>query len=185
MISQEHDAQLRDSLISALRDGFVGEAPLHVGLAGQDGGPNPLLQKATALITASKALLHSYSSLSEHVASAAGTLTKPQEADAEYTKLETLIGSRGKWVGSQVLRRLSARSEGSHDSQPSPASCEIWTRFGGGMVGGEGEREGVEDEGEAWAKAVKQARRGVRRLVRGLPDEEGGVERERGKVGGR
>lgn len=158
MIRQEHDARLRDSLIAALRDGFEGEAPLHAG-------PNPLLQKTTALLTASKTLLHSYSSLCEHVASAAGNLTNPQDANTEYTKLETLIDTRGKWVGSQVLRRLSVRSEVSYASQPSPASHEIWTRFGG-RAG-----EEVEGEGEVWAMAVKQARRGVRRLVRALPDE--------------
>jgi len=60
MIRHEHDAQLRESLISALRDGLADEATLNVGLADQDGGQSPLLQQATALLTASKHLLNSY-----------------------------------------------------------------------------------------------------------------------------
>lgn len=76
----------------------------------------------------------------------------------------------------QVQRRLIAKSEASHESQPSPASYELWTRFGGSTA---------EAGGEAWAQAAKQARRGVKRLVRHLSDDEGGAEMERGMLGGK
>jgi len=177
----EHDAQLRQSLISALRDGLAGEANHNSSLVGQDGGQDPLLQKATALISASKTLLLSYTHLSEQVTSAARQLTIPQEADTEYTRLETIIETRGKWVGMQVQRRLIAKPEGSHESQPSPNAYELWTRFGGSTAEDGGEKA----EGEAWVQAAKQARRGVKRLVRHLSDDEGGAEMERGMLGGK
>lgn len=139
------------------------------------------MQKATALLTASKTLLHSYTSLSEQVTSAERQLTIPQEDDTEYTRLEQIIEKRGKWVGSQVQRRLLAKGEGNHEAQPSPASYQLWTRFGGSTV----EAGGVQGEGEAWAQAAKQARRGVKRLVRHLSDDEGGAEMERGMLLGK
>jgi len=175
----EHDAQLRQSLVFALRDGLAGEANHNSSLVGQNGGQDPLFQKATALLTASKTLLHSYTHLSEQVTLAERQLTIPQEVDTEYTRLETIIETRGKWVGAQVQLRLLAKGEGNHEAQPSPASYEIWTRFGGSTV----EAGGAQGEGEAWAQAAKQARRGVRRLVRHLSDDEGGAEMGRGMLG--
>lgn len=191
--SHEQDAQLRESLISALRDGLADEDIQNVGLAGQivikNPSAQPLLQQASALITASKNLLHSYSRLTEQVTSAQRQLTQPQEADGEYTRLEKIIAKRGQWVDKLVQRRLT-KGEGSSASQPSPNSYKIWERYGTTTAEADtaaGQTHEVQADGEAWAQAAKQAKKGVRRLVRHLPtDDDGtiavGVGIEKGKV---
>lgn len=133
------------------------------------------MQKATALLTASKTLLDSYASLSEQVTAAASQLSRSKDADGEVTRLGQVIETRGTWVGAQVQRRLSARGGRGGGGGGSLAECEIWERFGGMAEGGGKGEEGM-GEGEAWGKAVRGVRRGVRRLVRGLVDEEVGVE---------
>lgn len=156
---QEQDAQLRTSLLNALREGLVDSA------SGQD----TLVQNATALISASNHLLDSYATLSEQVSAATSQLSRPKDADGEVTRLGQVIEKRGVWVGGQVRRRLSVRGGGGGGGGGSEAECEIWSRFGGG-----GEVCVGMGEGEGWGMAVRGVRRGVRRLVRGLVDEEVG-----------
>ena len=156
----------------------MGEDQENVELAGQALGqlpiPHPIFRRATALISSAKDLLQFYSSLSQQVASSEARLACDQNWHGNSTKLQEIITEQGKRVEMQVYRRLVERmekhGEGNEDGPPPVREHAVWSHFGATTAEGKGENDKAGEA--AWGKAAKYAKRGVKRLVNHLPEDD-------------
>ena len=128
----------------------------------------PGYSKATALLALSKDLLNIYDGVLRSLDTKAGSLSVGANWDNDCRKLHGVLQAGRKVTEdrvSEVVRGHSkAVEKSSADHVADPDAPHTWTEFA--MV------EGAQQNGPGWASAVKNAERGVRRLVRHLPADE-------------
>ena len=147
-------------------------------VSGQQADAHRTKQRATSMITSAKVLLQIYSSLTGDGASHIDMLASDQLQDDNSTKLKEILRNQGRGVGTRVKRRLLehvGEPEKESEGHFFPSENGLWTRFGTGAAdvntGGEKLEEAEIDE-VVWCKAAKSAKRGVRYLVKQLPEED-------------
>ena len=147
-------------------------------VSGQQVRAQQTKQRAISMITSVKALIHIYSSLKGDRASHTDVLAPDQLQDGSSTKLKEILRNQGRGVGTRVKRRLLEHvGEPEKESQGHfpPSENGLWTRFGAGAedVNRGGEKlEKAEIDEVVWFKAAKSAKRGVKYLVKQLPEED-------------
>ena len=134
-------------------------------------------EKAVALLSTSKGLLKQYTALSEQVASSEGLRLNKQEWEGDVVRMEDIIMSKGNQVKSQVQRRLGAAKsrfeEGPRDRKALDPKQDAWNHLIPPRNVGQGKASGATLDAQAmsWGGAARNAKRGVKRLVRHLPEE--------------
>ncbi|KAL8797229.1 MAG: hypothetical protein Q9195_000696 [Heterodermia aff. obscurata] len=138
---------------------------------------HPDSEKAVILLSTSKSLLEQYTTLSEQVASSDGLRLSKQGWEGDVMRMDDIIMSKDNRVKSQVLRRLdvakSRLEEESQDAKALDPKKNAWERLISSTNGGHGDASGAEWDAQAvsWGGAARNAKKGVKRLVRYLSDE--------------
>ena len=134
-------------------------------------------EKAVTLLSTSRSLLEQYTTLSEQVASSDGLRLNKREWEGDVMKMENIIMSKGNQTRSQVQRRLGgARSrfeEESRDQKGLAPKKDLWDHLISPTNGGQGKACSAAWDAQAmsWGGAARNAKKGVKRLVRYLPEE--------------
>ena len=129
--------------------------------------PHPLQQKGVSLLALSKELLGSYDTLSRDMARYEEMLQVGRHWEGDYQKLQHLLQ-----VGKQVTEdRVGAMLvDGSQDVGQGGVRDGVLEQDRRKWEDLSGVR-GEDDGGETWTVAARKVERGVRRLVRCLPEE--------------
>lgn len=168
----EQEVGLRQSFIAALSDCSRGEDwALQSAPSEQRPKPNSIM------IAPVKVLLQAYSCLTQQVVSTKDQFACDQRQDDDLTRLKAIIADQGKRVGLQVKRRLlecTGQIKGDNEEHVPLSEHTVWTQFGtraAGVIADVAETNKVKADEVAWHRAAKHAERGVKRLVKHLPDE--------------
>ena len=133
-------------------------------------------EKAVTLLSTSKGLLEQYTALSEQVASGDGLRLSKQGWEGDAIRMDDIIMSKGNQVTSQVQRRLgmakSRFEEGYRDRKALDPKIDAWNHLISPMNGGQGNASDAAWDAQAmsWGGAARKAKKGVKRLVRYLPE---------------
>jgi len=152
-----HDTSLREA--RQTNDTMLGDLPLH--------------QSALCLTKSSKDLLDHCKDANRQLEEIVSTGRTTPRWEDERTGLRRLIESQSKRVKHEIYNllhneKLSPR-QGIEDS--SPNQHELWNRLAEVASNGRiASRRPSEDAG--WALAARQMQRGVRRIVKHLPEDE-------------
>ena len=134
-------------------------------------------EKAVTLLSTSKGLLEQYTALSEQVASGDDLRLSKQGLEGDVMRMHDIIMSKGNQVTSQVQRRLGVAKgrfeEGSRDRKALDPKTDAWNHLISPMNGGQGKASDAAWDAQAmsWGGAARNAKKGVKRLVRSLPAE--------------
>ncbi|MCJ1392432.1 hypothetical protein MMC18_005299 [Xylographa bjoerkii] len=131
------------------------------------GSLHPLQQKSISLLSLSKELLSSYDKVVEVIAGYEEMLQVGQNWEGDYQKLQHLLHV-GKQVTENHVRAMLA--EGSQDFGHGGTRAEALDQDRQKWEDLSGVRK-EDDQGETWAVAARKMEKGVRRLVRWLPEE--------------
>ena len=147
-------------------------------VSGQQASAHRTKQRATSMITSAKALQQIYSSLTGDGASHTDMPASDQLDDENSTKIKEILRNQGRGVGTRVKRRLFkhvGEPENESEGHFSPSEYGLWTRFGTGAAdvnSGGGKLKKAEIDEVVWCKAARSAKRGVKYLVKQLPEED-------------
>lgn len=133
-------------------------------------------EKAVTLLSKSKGLLEQYTVLSEQVTSSNGLRLSKKEWEGDVMRMDDIIMSKGSQVKSQVQRRLgvdnSRLEEKSRNRKALDPRKDAWDQLISPTNGGQGKACGAAWDAQAtsWGGAARNAKKGVKRLVRYLPE---------------
>ena len=162
MLALQHDLVCRDR---------VGTVPVPKGMTVHSNS-----EKARTLLSTSKGLLKQYAALSDEVTSSDDLRLSKQEWKGDVLRMDDIIMSKGSQVKGQVQRRLAmAKSrfeEGSQDRKASDPRKDVWDYLISPTNGGQGEASGAvwDPQAMSWGGAARNAKKGVKRLLRYLPE---------------
>jgi len=129
---------------------------------------HPLQQKAESLLDLSRELLKTFDKASQEIAAYGDTLQVGEDWEADCQRLQHLLGV-GKLVtenrvGRMILdQREDAKVDGPKD-ETRKKDEKRWTELA--------EVDGREDASESWALVARRMEKGLRRLVKDLPEDE-------------
>ena len=129
---------------------------------------HPLRQKVESLLNLSKELLKTFDKASQETAAYADTLQVGEDWEADCRRLQRLLGVGKQVAENRVQRmildqRVDAKMDGLTD-ETREKDEKRWAELA--------EVEGREDDGESWALVARRMEKGVRRLVKDLPEDE-------------
>ena len=162
MLALQHDLVCRDR---------VGLVPVPKGLTVHSNS-----EKAKTLLSTTKGLLKQYTALSDEVTFSDDLRLSKEDWKNDVLRMDDIIMSKGSQVKSQVQRRLamtkSRFEKESRDRKASDPRKEIWNCLISPTNGGQGEASGAASDPQAmsWGGAARNAKKGVKRLVRYLPE---------------
>ena len=129
---------------------------------------HPLQQEADSLINRSKELLKTYDKTSQEIAAYGDTLQVDEGWEADCQRLQHLLRVGKQVAENRVRRMLSNQGEDSRKNDPRVETLEKNEKRWAELAEGESRK----DDGETWALVARRMEKGVRKLVKGLPEEE-------------
>ena len=160
---------LKTSLGSAAREGIPSEQ--------QEPASHPAREKADLLLFESKGLLERYATLSEQVASSEGLRLSKQQLESDAMKLDQVIMHQQDKVKEHIKILLnvgkSKSKENVRHQKAEGTELDIW----GHLIGSTGDvhvappSAASDEQATSWGRAARHARRGVKHLVKHLPDD--------------
>lgn len=174
---QKQKASIRQALALSLQYGLVGKARTEFHGMPETSTTildlHPAATTAAGLLSKSKDLVERYSALCERIGSKEGQRLREQDSEGDVTLLRAVMSKRESHVSRQLHRLISEVKGQSKVASPVPMSPEEEGRTWDKLMEGPGSpRNGVHGaETATWGMAARQAKKGVKRLVKGLPEE--------------
>ncbi|CAF9906914.1 MAG: hypothetical protein ALECFALPRED_002752 [Alectoria fallacina] len=172
------DYELKDALIKVILGAQRDQTELDERGVKQHSISRPtasaIHQSAKSKIASSRELLGHYERASQQVASGRGVPMMESEWEKDSQTLQGILNKQVQKIKLEVHKFLNEDSKTSKEQVEGDLSeldTDLWNRF----AMSEAEEENIEasngKSGETWAKAAKNAQRGVRRAVKHLPKD--------------
>lgn len=176
--STRRDYELKDALIKVILGAQRDQTELDERGVKQHSISRPtasaIHQSAKSKIASSRELLGHYERASQQVASGRGVPMMESEWEKDSQTLQGILNKQVQKIKLEVHKFLNEDSKTSKEQVEGDLSeldTDLWNRF----AMSEAEEENIEasngKSGETWAKAAKNAQRGVRRAVKHLPKD--------------
>ena len=168
---QEQENHMRRTLASMLKQSLLDKDKEETHGIMRDQELHPASEKITPILSRSRLLLTQYAALSKRVPIYRISQLDEHQSEEAATRLQDLLMKREIHVQTQVWQLLS-KAESSPTGQTPLEETKnsapgLWEELLGSTPCGTCERPGV-----SWAVLAKQAKRGVRHLVKCLPEGE-------------
>ena len=181
MLSHEFEAQLRQGIVAIIRNRPLGEIR-QIGRTtdqeqGQPRAPSFTVRRAMPLVASTRDLLQTYSSLCGQVMDVGKPHVVSQVEDSGSKELLDIDSNQGEMVKNQLRERLHGSrsvSRGAFPSETSPSKvAEVSSHLIGHVADGQGLKHDIgseEIDKISWTAVAERAKRGVRHLVKHLPE---------------
>ncbi len=119
----------------------------------------------------SRQLVGHYNQICQQIAAAEGGLKMESGAEGDIQALQKVLHSQGekaKLEVDHIINGSSKSAKGPYDINASAAGDGLWSRF---AVPSKDDRKAVRDKGESWAMAAEHIHKGVKRIVKHLPED--------------
>ena len=176
--STQRDHELRETLMKVIFDAQRDRTEINQRGVKQSSTSKPttlaLYQSAKANLSSSRELLGHYERASQQVASGQSVPMMESGWEKDSQTLQRILKQQGEKIKLEIHRLLNEDPGSSKEKAKDDVSeldTEIWNRFAVGEAKAES-LEVLEGRiGESWAVVAKNARRGVRRTVKSLPED--------------
>ena len=126
---------------------------------------------AKSSIHLSRQLIGHYNLICQRIAAAEGSLRMESGAEGDIQALQKVLYSQGekaKFEVDHIVDGSSKSAKGPCDIDASAAGDDLWSKF---AVPSKDDRKAVRDNGESWAMAAEHIHKGVKRIVKYLPED--------------
>lgn len=176
--STKRDYELKETFIKVILDAHRGQTETNETEVSRSSTTKPtafaIYRKTKSDIASARELLRHYERASQQIASSKGIpMMESGWAKGSHT-LQRILNKQGENVKlevHQILNEAPRSTKEQVEGNMSKLDTEIWDRFAVSEAKEENVKASDRNQGKTWAVVAKNAKRGVRRAVKDLPED--------------